>query len=46
VYTAQEQAKVNKVLGDLQLLHDQSVVVIDARNENNPSALPASAEPT
>jgi hypothetical protein len=36
---------VNKVLGDLQLLHDQSVVVIDARNDNKRTTSPASAEP-
>jgi hypothetical protein len=37
-YTAAEQRKVNKILKDLGLLGEPAVVVIDARNDNKPSA--------
>lgn len=38
VYTAQEQDRVTRVLTELKLQHEESVVVIDARNDNKPSA--------
>lgn len=43
VYTQQEEAKVAKVLGELKLTDEKSVVVIDARSDNKPSASKAGA---
>lgn len=37
VYSAEEMAKVDRVLEDLGLVDDPSVVVIDARSDNKPS---------
>lgn len=37
-YTAAEQAKVARILKDLKFDNDESVVVIDARSDNKPSA--------
>ena len=37
-YTASDQRRVDKILKDLKLADDKSVVVIDARSDNKPSA--------
>lgn len=37
-YTAEQQAKVDRILGELKLAGEESIVVIDARNDNKPSA--------
>lgn len=37
-YTEQDQKKLAEVLTDLELDNDQSIVAIDARNDNKPSA--------
>lgn len=37
-YNAAQQRKVDKILKDLRLTGDESVIVIDARNDNKPSA--------
>lgn len=37
-YTAQDQYKVDRALRELDLLNEESIVVIDARNDNKPSA--------
>ena len=37
-YTAANQAKVTRVLNELGLQTEQSAAVIDARNDNKPSA--------
>jgi hypothetical protein len=37
-YTEEDQTKVTKLLEDLDLSTDASVVVIDARSDNEPSA--------
>lgn len=37
-YTADQQAKVDRILGELKLASEESIVVIDARNDNKPSA--------
>lgn len=37
-YSQADQAKVSKVLSELKLKDDESVVVIDARSDNKPSA--------
>lgn len=37
-YTESEQIKVNTILTDLGLASEESVIVIDARNDNKPSA--------
>lgn len=38
VYTAEQQAKVDRILSELKLAGEKSIVVIDARNDNKPSA--------
>lgn len=43
VYTKQEEVKVTKILGDLKIAGEESVVVIDARADNKPSASKAGA---
>lgn len=43
VYTQQEEAKVAKILSDLKIAGEESVVVIDARADNKPSASKAGA---
>jgi hypothetical protein len=37
-YTAAEQARVARILKQLKLVGDDSVVLIDARSDNKPSA--------
>ena len=37
-YTARDQERVAKILGELRLQNESSVVVIDARSDNKPSA--------
>jgi len=37
-YTPGQQANVQRVLKDLKLDEDESVIVIDARRDNKPSA--------
>lgn len=37
-YTAEQQDKVERVLRELELSNEESIVVIDARNDNKPSA--------
>lgn len=38
IYTAREERKVAKVLRELDLVDEESIVLIDARNDNKPSA--------
>lgn len=38
IYTALEQAKVDRILRELNLENEQSIVLIDARSDNKPSA--------
>ena len=38
IYTAQDERKVNRLLRELNLAGDESIVLIDARNDNKPSA--------
>jgi hypothetical protein len=37
-YTAKQERRVTKILKDLNLENEESVIVIDARNDNKPSA--------
>lgn len=37
-YTAEQERKVERILKELELAGDSSVIVIDARNDNKPSA--------
>lgn len=37
-YKAAQQRKVERILSELGLADDESVIVIDARNDNKPSA--------
>lgn len=37
-YTASDQARVSKILRELKLLGEESIIVIDARRDNKPSA--------
>lgn len=37
-YTAEQQFKVERILSELGLTNEESIVVIDARNDNKPSA--------
>lgn len=38
IYTREEQARVDKILRELKINGEESVVLIDARNDNKPSA--------
>jgi hypothetical protein len=38
VYTANDQKRVDQILGELKLTGAESIVVIDARSDNKPSA--------
>jgi hypothetical protein len=38
VYTKQDERRVNQILKELKLESEESVIVIDARNDNKPSA--------
>jgi hypothetical protein len=37
-YTARDQARVQKILAELELTDKEDIVVIDARSDNKPSA--------
>jgi hypothetical protein len=43
-YTAKDQTRVDKILNELKLRGDESVVLIDARSDNKPSASKAGAK--
>jgi hypothetical protein len=38
IYTAREQEKVDRILRELELESEESIVLIDARSDNKPSA--------
>jgi hypothetical protein len=40
-YSAADEARVAKILDELGLADDESILVIDARSNNKPSALKA-----
>jgi hypothetical protein len=37
-YSAEDQRRVERILTELKLIDNQSVVIIDARHDNKPSA--------